>query len=131
MNLKLYFITLPIYIALDLLWVGLIANNFYKSQIGNLMADKPNWAAIIIFYLIFTAGLVFFVINPAILKNSQSYAFLVGALFGLMTYGTYDLINLALIKNWPLPATLIDLAWGIAVCSIVSGLSFLASSKLL
>jgi uncharacterized membrane protein len=127
--LKLYFITLPIFFAIDMLWLGLIATGFYKSQIGFLMADKPNWAAAIIFYLIFIGGLVFFVINPAMEKQSWVYALLVGALFGFITYATYDLTNLATVKNWPLLVTVIDMAWGAFLAASVSVISYFIANK--
>lgn len=127
--IKLYFITLPIFFAIDMLWLGLIATSFYKSQIGFLMADKPNWAAAIIFYLIFIGGLVFFVINPALEKQSWQYALLAGALFGFITYATYDLTNLAVVKNWPLLVTIVDMLWGAVLASLVSTISYFIASK--
>jgi uncharacterized membrane protein len=128
--IKLYFITLPIFFVIDMLWLGIIAKDFYRNQIGFLMADKVNWVAAIIFYLIFIAGLVFFVISPALEKNSLSYAITVGAFFGFVTYATYDLTNLAITKNWPLLVTVVDLAWGTVLGCLVSTLAYLIVKKL-
>lgn len=120
MFLKLYAIALPVFIAMDLVWIGLVAKDFYRAQIGTLLKSDVNWAAAIIFYLIFIAGLVVFVISPAVEKGSWTHAIFFGALFGLVCYATYDLTNLALAKDWPLLVTIVDLAWGAVLAASVS-----------
>lgn len=127
--IKLYFIALPVFFAIDMVWLGLIANNFYKKHIGFLMSQEVNWIAALIFYLLFIAGLVVFVISPALEKNSLPTALLLGALFGLITYATYDLTNLATIKNWPLLVTVVDLLWGMTLSASVSAITFLIAKK--
>jgi uncharacterized membrane protein len=129
MFIKLYFTALSFYFVCDLLWVGLIAKSFYHSQIGFLMRETPVWWAIILFYLVFAVGLVVFVIHPALQIGSLGKALMLGALFGLMTYGTYDLINLALTENWPLLVTGVDLLWGIFLCSFVSVATYLIAQR--
>src|SRR5664280_1948380 len=105
MFIKLFFIALPVFFAVDLVWLIFVARSFYQKQIGFLMKPDINWPAAIIFYLLFIAGLVTFVISPAVDKHSWVHAILFGALFGLITYATYDLTNLATIKGWPLLVT--------------------------
>lgn len=124
MFIKLYAIAFPVFIALDMIWLGLVAKNFYQDQIGFLMKSEINWAAALVFYLLFVLGLVLFVIAPAIEKNSWVHALLFGALFGLVTYATYDLSNLATLKDWPLWVTVVDLAWGATLAASVSTASF-------
>jgi uncharacterized membrane protein len=131
MFLKLFGIALPVFFAIDMLWLGFIAKDFYAKQIGGLMKPDINWTAAIIFYLIFMAGLVVFVIAPAVLKNSWTHAVLMGALFGFVCYATYDLTNLAVAKDWPLLVTIIDLIWGAVLAASVSVITFLIASKVL
>lgn len=130
MFIKLYFIALPVFLAIDMIWLGLIAKNFYAKQIGFLMKSNINWLAAVIFYLLFIIGLVIFVIAPAMQKNSWLQALLLGALFGLIAYATYDLTNLATIKNWPILVTIIDLIWGMTVAGLVSVISFFIATKI-
>lgn len=130
MFLKLYLITLPIFFVIDMVWLGLVAKNFYAKNIGFLMRTDVNWLAAIIFYLLFIFGLVIFVISPSLQNNSWTHALFYGALFGLITYATYDLTNLATIKDWPLIVTIIDLLWGTTLAAIVSVLSYFISVKL-
>lgn len=130
MFIKLYFIVLPVFLVIDMIWLGLIAKNFYAKQIGFLMKSNINWLAAIIFYLLFIVGLVLFVIMPAMQKNSWLQALLFGALFGLITYATYDLTNLATIKDWPVLVTIIDLIWGTTVAGAVSVISFFIATKI-
>lgn len=130
MFLKLYAIALPVFFAIDMIWLGLVAKNFYRTQIGSLMKTDINWAAAMIFYLIFIAGLVAFVIAPAVEKNSWSQALLLGAFFGLVCYATYDLTNLAIAKDWPLLVTIIDLAWGAVLAASVSIITYFIASKI-
>lgn len=130
MFIKLYFIALPVFFAIDMVWLGLVAKNFYNKYIGFLMTPNINWLAAISFYLLFIAGLVVFVISPALEKHSWSHTLLFGALFGLVSYATYDLTNLATIKDWPLLVTVVDLVWGATLAASVSLVSYLIATKL-
>ena len=130
MFIKLYAIALPIFFAIDIVWLGLVAKNFYRNQIGILMKDDVNWAAAIIFYLLFIVGLVVFVISPAIEKNSWMHALVFGALFGIISYATYDLTNFATLKNWPLFVTVVDLAWGAVLAASVSTATYFIARKI-
>ena len=107
--------------VLDAAWLGFIAPTFYKKHIGFIMADKPNWFAAIAFYLIFILGVTVFVVYPG-WKNVDSLVKigLLGALFGLVTYATYDLTNQATLKNWPYIVTIVDLMWGTVLTAAVS-----------
>jgi uncharacterized membrane protein len=130
MFLKLYFIAFPVFFVIDMIWLGLVAKNFYSKQIGFLMKADVNWIAAIIFYLLFIVGLVVFVITPALEKHSWLNALLLGALFGLIAYATYDLTNLVTIKDWPLLVTIVDLIWGTVVAASVSVISFFIATKI-
>jgi uncharacterized membrane protein len=130
MFIKLYTIAFLIFVVLDMVWLGLIAKNFYISQIGFLMRPDINWLAAIIFYVLFIAGLVIFVIAPAVEKVSWMHALSYGALFGLITYATYDLTNLATLKNWPILVTIVDLIWGTTLGSTVSLATYMIFMKI-
>jgi uncharacterized membrane protein len=130
MFIKLYAIALPVFFIIDMIWLVLVAKDFYKNQIGFLMRPDINWTAAIVFYLLFIVGLVLFVIGPAMEKNSWIYALLFGALFGLITYATYDLTNLATLKDWPILVTIVDLIWGMTLAASVSVVSFFIASKI-
>ena len=130
MFIKLYLIALPVFLGIDMVWLTLVAKNFYAKQIGYLMAKSPNLLAALIFYLIFIAGLVFFVITPALDEKMWTQALLAGAFFGLVTYGTYDLTNLATIKDWPIIVTIIDLIWGMFVSAAVAVATYFLAIKL-
>jgi uncharacterized membrane protein len=127
---KLYLIALPVFFAIDMVWLGLIAKNFYAKQMGHLMKPDVNWMAAIIFYLIFIAGLVVFVISPAMEKSSWVHALLFGALFGLVCYATYDLTNLAVAKDWSILVTIVDLVWGAVLAATVSTITCFITTKL-
>lgn len=130
MFLKLFAIALPVFFAIDMVWLGFVAKDFYAKQIGGLMKPDINWTAAIIFYFIFIAGLVVFVITPAVVKNSWTQAVLMGALFGFVCYATYDLTNLAVAKDWPVFVTIIDLIWGAVLAASVSVITFLIATKI-
>lgn len=121
---KLYVIALPIFFIIDMTWLGLIAKNLYRNQIGFLMTPNINWIAAIIFYLLFLIRLVFFVISPAVYNGSWSQALLRGFLFGFIAYATYDLTNLAIVKDWPLLITVVDMIWGGVLAALVSVVTY-------
>lgn len=129
MIIKLYAIALPVFFVIDMLWLGIIAKDFYRQQIGGLMKTDINWLAAILFYLLFILGLVIFVVEPAVTKGEWKSALLYGALFGLVCYATYDLTNLAVAKNWPLLVTVVDLVWGACLAAIVSLTTYFITTK--
>ncbi len=119
------------FIFLDLLWLGKIAKNFYNSRLLDLKTPEINWYAAIVFYIVFIAGLLYFVVWPALMEGDYKSATWNGALLGLLTYATYDLTNLAVIRNWPLDVTVVDIIWGAVITSIVCTVSYFIGSKLL
>lgn len=124
MFLKTYFITLPIFLGIDFVWLTLISKKFYAQHLGYLMKTDVNFAAAILFYLLFVVGLVVFSILPALEKNSWTQALVLGALLGLISYSTYDLTNLATVKDWPLIVTIVDMIWGTVLGALVSVVSY-------
>jgi uncharacterized membrane protein len=129
MFIKLYLIALVTFFALDMTWLGLIAKNLYREQIGHLLRPDVNWTAAIVFYLLFIGGLIVFVISPSVQKQSLMSALLLGAFFGLITYATYDLTNLATTKDWPLFITIVDLIWGAVLSASVSVVTYLVYTR--
>ncbi|SFH56147.1 Uncharacterized membrane protein [Tindallia magadiensis] len=128
--LRIYFIAIIVFFSVDLLWLGLIAKPFYQKQIGFLLSSRVNWPAAVIFYLLYIGGMVYFVLRPALQQDSWVVALYTGALFGFITYATYDLTNLATIKNWPLLVTIVDLLWGTFLGASVSTATFLILESL-
>ncbi|HMS50517.1 MAG TPA: DUF2177 family protein [Candidatus Saccharibacteria bacterium] len=115
----LYAITLGIFLALDGMWLGLVAKNLYASQLKGLMTDNVRWVGAGLFYALFIVGLLVFVIAPALQQQNLSFALTRGALFGLVTYATYDLTNYATLKGFPLTIVGIDLLWGTLLSTFV------------
>lgn len=115
-----YLLTFVVFLTVDMLWLGIIAKNLYQKYLSDFLSDKVNWTAAFIFYFLYVAGISIFVIYPAVNKGSVFNAILMGALFGIFTYATYDLTNLATLKGWPLPIVFIDIIWGAALSAIVS-----------
>jgi len=128
--IKLYLATLATFFAIDMLWLGLVARTFYRKYLGFIMSPNPNWLVAIIFYLLFIVGILVFVVLPGLESGSLQSMLLRAALFGLITYATYDLTNLATVKDWPVIVTIVDMAWGTVLSAAVSYISFLAGKWL-
>lgn len=122
--LKLYALMVSIFFVIDILWLGVIAKGFYRRHLGFILSPQVNWIAAVIFYLIYIVGILFFAVRPAVSDNSWGKAAALGAMFGFFTYATYDLTNLATIKNWPLVIVVVDILWGVCLCALVSLASF-------
>jgi uncharacterized membrane protein len=105
-------------IAIDLVWLGVIAKPIYRDGIGHLMADSPNIPAAVLFYLLFPVGLMIFAVLPNAASPEWTKTLIAGALFGLFTYATYDLTNLATLKGWPVGLAVLDTAWGTLVSAV-------------
>jgi uncharacterized membrane protein len=129
--LVMYLITLAVFFLIDTIWLGVVAKGFYRRHLGPMLSPKVNWAAAILFYLLFIVGLLVFVIKPALVSGEPLKALFLGALFGLISYATYDLSNLATLKDWPLGVTIVDLIWGSVLGGAVSFISVVLGRWLL
>lgn len=126
---RLYGACLVTFLALDFLWLGVVARDFYRGQLGHLMSPTVRWPAAILFYLLFVAGVVVFVVLPALERASLGRALLLGGFFGLVTYATWDLTNLATLKGFPAALVPVDMAWGAALTAAVSGAGYLVATR--
>lgn len=122
--LRNYLITFVCFMAVDLIWLGFVARTFYRNQIGFMLKSSPNWTAAIIFYLLYVLGILVFVLQPALSQQSWRYALFAGFFFGFITYMTYDLTNLATLKDWPVIVTVVDIVWGTVLGGATSILSY-------
>ncbi len=128
--LGIYFTFLIALVVVDLIWLLGIAKTLYQDQMGDLMASEPKLAAGAAFYLLYALGVCIFVLVPALNKQSGFDAVLYGALFGFFCYMTYDLTNLAVVRNFPTQLAFIDIAWGSFVTAAVSGFSYWIVNKI-
>jgi uncharacterized membrane protein len=122
-----YIATLIIFAGVDLIWLGVIAKGFYRSQLGDLMAPQLNIWAAVAFYVIYAAGLVIFAIRPAVVSGAWIDAAVLGAGFGFIAYATYDLTNLASLRDWPVMLTVVDLAWGTLLSATAAAAAFVVT----
>ena len=118
---------LIVFCICDFAWLGFIAKDFYQAQIGKLLLEQPNWAAALIFYPLYTAGIVIFSIEPALAQGSWVRALTFGLLLGLLAYGTYDLSNLATLKGWSVSLTVVDIIWGTVVSGFAATAGYFAA----
>ena len=129
-NFAIYFSFLFALIAIDLIWLLGIAKNLYRSEMGDLMATEPKLLAGLAFYLLYALGVCIFVIIPALSKQSWLYALQYGALFGLFCYMTYDLTNLAVVRNFPTQLAFIDIAWGSFVTALCASFAYWVGNRI-
>jgi len=123
-TIYLYLLVIPVFFAIDMIWLGLAAREFYRNNLGHLLRPDVNWTAAIGFYLLYIAGIMIFAIMPALEENSLRRAVLFGGLFGFFAYATYDLTNLATLKGWPLNVAVVDIIWGIVLTASVAAAGF-------
>ncbi|MDY0169593.1 MAG: DUF2177 family protein [Thermoguttaceae bacterium] len=124
--LRVYLAAVIAFLAIDMVWLVIVARGFYRKHLGFLLADQPNWWAAGIFYLLFLAGLLVFAVVPGLQAGSLRRAVLLGGFFGLVTYATYDLTNHATVKGWPWIVTVVDMTWGTVLAASVSAVAYLA-----
>ena len=123
--IKLYALTVPVFFAIDMVWLGYVARGFYQQNLARFLSPNVNWSAALLFYLLYIAGILIFAVVPALQKDSLGRAALLGGLFGFFTYATYDLTNLATLEGWPLKVVVVDIAWGVVLGAVVATCSFL------
>ncbi len=115
-----YLTVLVVFTAVDFLWLGLIALDFYKKEIGTLMLQKPRLEVAALFYAMCAAGITILAVQPALHAGEWQKALLLGAVFGVCAYGTYDLTNLATLQRWSFRLAVIDMAWGTFLTSMAA-----------
>lgn len=109
-----------VFFALDFLWLSFIAIGFYRAEIGQLLLEKPNFLAAGAFYLFYVMGVVGFAVLPAVTAQSWLWALIAGVALGLIAYGTYDMTNLATLKDWSWKVSAVDLVWGGTVTGLAA-----------
>ena len=127
---KVYLLTVPLFFAVDILWLGVLARGFYQDQLQRFLAPQVNWAAAGVFYLLYIGGILLFAVSPALEAGSVARAAALGALFGFFTYATYDLTNLATLDRWPIKVVFVDIAWGSVLCATVAVGAYMIGKKL-
>ena len=123
--LKTYCLTFLVFLAVDFLWLGLIAKKIYDQYLGHFLKAQVNWPAAFIFYLMYIAGIILFAVKPGLAEASLAKAASWGALFGFFTYATYDLTNLATLRDWPIKIVVVDILWGTLLCTLVASGSYM------
>lgn len=119
-----YLLTTLVFFAIDIAWIGGFAKKFYWGNMGSLLKDDINWAAALIFYMLYIVGIFVFAIMPAVKSDSVQDAIIYGALFGFFCYATYDLTNLATMKGFPLKVAIVDMIWGVILTGSVATAGF-------
>jgi uncharacterized membrane protein len=126
----LYGLMVPVFFALDMVWLGVLARGFYRRHLGDLLRPEVNWTAAIVFYLLFIAGILLFAVLPGLRRESLLHAALLGIAFGFIAYATYDLTNLATLRDWPLALTLVDMLWGAVLSGSVAAAGYVIGRRL-
>ena len=125
-----YMSALIAFLAIDYVWLAFIARDFYRGHLGEMMLESPKLGIAAVFYLVYVVVVVIFAVLPAMEKQQWITAALYGGLLGLVAYGTYDITNLATLKNWPATVSIVDLIWGTALTASIATISYLVTSTL-
>ncbi len=121
---RIWLVAFAVFMTIDLVWLGIVARDFYRRQLGTLMATQVNWPAAIVFYSLYIVGIMVFALLPALRDGELMRAILLGAFFGFITYATYDLTNLATLEGWPLKLVIVDISWGTVLAASTSAIAF-------
>jgi uncharacterized membrane protein len=124
-----YVATTVAFLGLDFVWLGTVATGFYKSRLGDMLLAQPNFVAAGVFYLFYVAGIVYFAVQPALASGSWTNAAIAGAILGFIAYGTYDMTNLATLKNWSPLVSAVDMAWGTVLTSFAAVVGYFVTQK--
>jgi uncharacterized membrane protein len=125
-----YGVSVPVFFVVDMIWLGVIARGFYRKALEPLLTPNINWTAAIIFYLLFLVGVLVFALLPGMEKRSLVYTIGMAALFGFIAYATYDLTNLATLRDWPLMLSIVDMMWGSFLSASTAGLTYLIMTRI-
>jgi uncharacterized membrane protein len=125
-----YAVSVPVFFIIDMIWLGVIAKGFYRNALEPLLTPNVNWIAAIIFYMLFLVGILIFALLPGMAKRSLVYTIELAALFGFIAYATYDLTNLATLRDWPLTLSIVDMIWGSFLSASTATMTYLIMSRI-
>lgn len=125
--IAIYASALVTFLIIDGIWLGLVARSFYVEHLGHLLRPKPDFGVAGMFYLLYVFGVMIFAVMPAVAQQSWLTAVLLGALFGFIAYGTYDLTNLATLEGWPVIVSVVDMIWGAVLTATVAFAGYTAA----
>jgi uncharacterized membrane protein len=125
-----YAVSVPVFFIVDMIWLGVIARGFYRKALEPLLTPNINWTAAIIFYFLFLVGILIFALLPGIERRSLVYTVAMAALFGFISYATYDLTNLATLRDWPLMLSIVDMIWGSFLSASTAAITYLIMSRI-
>jgi uncharacterized membrane protein len=126
-----YLATAIVFFSADFVWLSTMGGGFYKNRIGSLLLEQPNMVVAALFYLLYVGGIVYLAVMPALNAGSWTSALVAGAVLGLVAYGTYDVTNLATLKNWSVSVSLVDMAWGMTLTSAAATSGYFMTSWLI
>lgn len=122
--LKLFALTAVVFFAIDLVWLGVVAAQFYQRHLGSLLAPQVRWVPAVLFYLVFITGVLVFAVLPGLSAGSLARALAYGAFLGFMAYATFDLTCLALFRDFPVVVVVVDLIWGTCLSAMVTAAGY-------
>lgn len=121
---KAWAVTTLFFLVVDAIWLGVVTRSFYASQLGSLMRENVNFGIAALFYLFFSAAIIYLASMNGVRANSATIALISGAVLGLAAYGTYDITNMATLKDWPIKMSLVDMVWGTVITAASSYVGF-------
>lgn len=124
-----YVSTVILFLSIDAVWLGLIARGFYREQLGHLMLESPRFGLALVFYLFYAAAITILVVMPAVRSGVWWHAVVYGGILGLAAYGTYDITNMATLKEWPASMSVVDMAWGTVLTAGVASAAWAIASR--
>ena len=101
-----------IFLVIDVVWLSITVKSLYRPALGDLLKDTPVMWAAVLFYIIYMIGVALIILKPALANDSILQALWTGVVFGVVAYGTYNLTNMATVKNWSASIVWIDMLWG-------------------
>ncbi len=122
---KAWAVTAVFLLAVDAVWLGFVAKDFYRRELGDMMLEQVRFGIAALFYVFFAAAIVLLAGAAGLRAESLATAAVYGAVLGLAAYGTYDITNLATLKGWSVAMSLVDMAWGTALTSASAVVAFL------
>jgi uncharacterized membrane protein len=124
-----YVVSVPVFFVLDMIWLGVIANGFYRRSLEPLLKPDMNWVAGLAFYFLFLGGVLLFALIPGMERRSLGYTAGMAAVFGFIAYATYDLTNLATLRNWPVMLSIVDMIWGSVLSASTAAITYLIMNR--
>ena len=119
-----YLAMLIFFICAEVIVLTNIIQPLFFKHIGHLMRENTNFVLAALFYLFYVMGVYWFATKAGLRSDSLIVAIFSGSFLGLIAFGTYELTNYLVLKDWKAILVIVDTFWGMLISGAMAAIGY-------